>query len=375
MRLKDLCVALDKKAPEKLYAKEGDKVGLFVGDLERDVKKVLTVTDASCDAIEYAIENKVDLILCHHPLFFDPVDRLVTGDILQSKLYKLSHNDVAVFSMHTNLDSVPGGLNDIFADLLGLKNTVPIETKKIKYYMMVCFATEEYKERILKALFEAGAGTKNNYKDVYFEFRGRCHFTATGEAQPLIGIHNEPVDIEETSFSVLVSERDLDRVVETYKKVHPYDVPVYYLAESPECDYLPSIGRIGDLEKELTFEEFRALCLKAFELPYAKCNFNGDMSKKIKRVGLCSGSGMSLFDKACDMGADAYVCGDIKHDWYLHATDRGKIVLDLGHYETECTSSIILADYVKEIDSSIETVNFEVIRGNKLILRMLGERV
>ncbi|MBQ7256548.1 MAG: Nif3-like dinuclear metal center hexameric protein [Abditibacteriota bacterium] len=374
MKLKDLCVALDSKAPEKLYACDGDKVGLFVGDTERDVKKVLTVTDASSDAIDYAIDNNVDMILCHHPFMFEPVGRLTTGDILQNKLYKLVHNDIAVFSMHTNLDSVPGGLNDIFADLLGLKNVVPIETKKVKYYMMVCFATNEYKENILKALFEAGAGAKNNYKDVFFEFKGRCHFTAIGDANPLIGIHNEPVDIEEVSFSVLVSETDLDRVVETYKRVHPYDVPVYYLAESPECDYLPSIGRVGDLEKELTVPEFRELCLKAFELPYARCPFNCDMSKKIKRVGLCSGSGMSLFDKACDMGADAYVCGDIKHDAYLHATDRGKIVLDLGHYETECTSSVVLADYIKDIDSQIETINFEVLRGNKLVLKLSEKR-
>ena len=374
MKLKDLCLALDNKAPEKLYACDGDKVGLFVGDLEREVKKVLTVTDASVDAIDYAAENKVDLILCHHPFMFEPAQRLVTNDILQSKLYKLAHNDIAVFSMHTNLDSVPGGLNDIFVDLLGLKNISPIKTKKIKYYMMVCFAMEEYKDNILRALFEAGAGTKNNYKDVYFEFSGKCHFTATVEAKPLIGIQDKPVSVEETSFSVLVSEIDLERVVETYKRIHPYEVPVYYLAESPECDYLPSIGRVGDLEKELTFEEFRDLCLKAFELPYAKCNFNGDRSKKIRRVGICSGSGMSIFDEACDMGIDAFLCGDIKHDAYLHATDRGKIVLDLGHYETECTSSIVLADYIKEIDDNIEVINFEVIRGNKLVLRMLGER-
>ena len=372
MILKDLCKALNDKAPEKLFCREGDKVGLFVGDENSDVKKIVTATEARSEVIDYAIENKVDMILVHHPFFFGGVERVVTSDILSKKIYKLIQNNVAVYSMHTNLDSVEGGLNDVFAKLLGLKNVIPIERKKIKYYMLIGFVQEEYKEKVLNALFQAGAGSKNNYENVYFNYEGTGHFTAVGEANPLIGVKNQPVSVKEQCFSVLASELILDKVIQTYNEVHPYDVPVYYVAESPECDYVPNLGRVGELPKEMCVEEFTELCKEAFCLPYAKCNFNCDRNLKIKKVGLCSGSGMSIFDKACEMGCDAFVCGDIKHDQYLHATDMGKLVLDLGHYETECTSSIVLADYVKEIDNRIEIINFEEKIGNPLVCKMLS---
>ncbi|MBQ0105414.1 MAG: Nif3-like dinuclear metal center hexameric protein [Armatimonadetes bacterium] len=393
MKLKELCKALDGKAPAKLYAMDHDKVGLFVGDLESDVKKVLTVTDASSDAIDFAAENNIDLILCHHPFMFQPVGRMVYGadgmtaekfapirnveddTVMENKLAKLVKNNIAVFSMHTNLDSVPGGLNDIFCKLLGLKNCVPIETKKEKFYMFIGFVLPEFKEKVLNALFETGAGCKDNYKNVHFDFKGMGNFTPMGEAVPFIGETGRAEKTEEECFSLLVSEFDLDNVAETYKKVHPYEVPVYYVAESPECNYLPSIGRVGDLDEEMSVEDFARYCENAFQIPYVKYSFNCDRNKKIKRVGICSGSGGSMIDEACNMGADAFCCGDIKHDHFLRATDRGIVAFDLGHYETECTSSIVLENYIKDIDENIETVNFEVVRGNKLICRLKNEGV
>lgn len=275
MKLKDLCIALDSKIPEKYYCMDNDKVGLFVGDVDRDIKKVVTVTDSYMDVIDYSIENKADMILCHHPLIFSPVDRITTDDKFQKKLYKLIKNDIAVFSMHTNLDSGPGGLCEIMAKLIGLKNIVPMWTKTIE--------------------------------------------------------------------------------------------------ENGESKTFPNLGRVGDLEKEMTCEEFREMCLEAFQIPYAKCNFNFDQTKKkIKRVCCISGAGGWLLDDACKHNVDAYICGDLMHDDYLKATERDVFLLDIGHYETECTSSIVLANFIKEIDPSIEVVNFEVVRGNKLVKKILG---
>lgn len=373
MKLKDLSIALDNKIPAKYYCMEHDKVGLFVGDVDRDIKKVVTATDASLDVINYSIENNVDMILCHHPFMFDPVDRLTTSDYFQKKLYKLASNNIAVFSMHTNLDSAPGGLCDICCDLIGLKNTHPILTNKIKNYIFMGFVKKEYKDNILKNFFKAGLGSKNDYENVYFNFKTKNSFIAINNSNPLCNIKNEQVISEEEVITILISEFEIDKALKIYMDSSPYDVPVYNIFDNNNYDEYPCIGRVGELEKEMTCEEFRGMCLDAFQIPYAKCNFNFDQTnKKIKRVGVNSGSGMSIFNDACEHNIDAYICGDIKHDQYLYATERDVFVLDLGHYETECTSSIVLANFIKEIDASIEVVNFEVLRGNKLVKKMLG---
>lgn len=375
MKLNDLSIALNNKIPKEYYCMSTDKVGLFVGDVNRDIKKVVTSTDASLDVIDYSIENNVDMILCHHPFMYNPVDRITTDDYFQKKLYKLINNNIAVFSMHTNLDSAPGGLCDICCDLIGLKNTIPIMTNKIKNYIFVGFVQSEYKDAILNKFFEAGLGSKNDYKNVYYNFQTRNGFVAVKDANPLCNIKNKEVISDEEAFVILINEFEIDKALKIYKDNHPYDVPVYNIIDNKNYDEYPCVGRVGELEHEMTCEEFREMCYDAFKIPYAKCNFNFDQkNKKIKRVGVNSGSGMFLFDDACKHNIDAYICGDIKHDQYLHATERNVFVLDIGHYETECTSSIVLADYINEIDSSIEVINFEVLRGNKLVKSILETR-
>lgn len=370
MILKNLCEKLNSFADEKYYKMDFDKVGLFVGEMSNNIKKAVTATDATMEVIDFAIENQADLILCHHPFTFDPMERVTSEDLLQRKVIKLIKNNIAVYSMHTNLDSAPGGLCDIFADLLKLKNVTPVETKKICYYMFVGSALPEHKDMILKAVFEAGAGSKNNYDNVSFEDNVKCVYTPSANADPFIGSSGEKTKTEEVSFSVLVKESDLEIVKAKYLEVHPYEVPVYYIVKSPEYDEIPSIGRVGYLPFEMTCHELAEYCRKAFESDYAKSYFHADKTKKIRKVGVCSGSGKSLLDNVIAMNCDAYLCGDVRHSDFIKAEENNMFLLDLGHYETECTSSVVLEEYLKKSDSSIEVINFEEVRGNRLVKKL-----
>ena len=64
----------------------------------------------------------------------------------------------------------------------------------------------------------------------------------------------------------------------------------------------------------------------------------------ISTFGFCSGGGGGLIDQAIDMGLDAYVCGDVKHDKFIDANNYGLAVFDAGHYHTE----VIVLPYLKE---------------------------
>ena len=104
--------ALDQLAPRSL-AEHWDNVGLLLGNPAQDVNKLLVALDITSAVVEFAIANNFDMIVAHHPLIFKPLKNIRT-DLPQGKmLSSLIKNDIAVFSLHTNLDIARGGINDL----------------------------------------------------------------------------------------------------------------------------------------------------------------------------------------------------------------------------------------------------------------------
>lgn len=74
----------------------------------------------------------------------------------------------------------------------------------------------------------------------------------------------------------------------------------------------------------------------------------GHLDKQIKRIGLCSGSGMSFFDMAIEQGADAYITGDLKYHDAVKAMELEVPVIDAGHYGTEIICRQLFENILKE---------------------------
>lgn len=90
-------------------------------DLNAEVKSVLIALDVTMDTVNYAIENKFDTIISHHPLVFRSQKSLTPLVYTQEKLIKLIKNNVRVMSFHTRLDAVKSGVNDELINTLNLK--------------------------------------------------------------------------------------------------------------------------------------------------------------------------------------------------------------------------------------------------------------
>ncbi|SFA75983.1 dinuclear metal center protein, YbgI/SA1388 family [Clostridium frigidicarnis] len=122
LKIKEFIRYMNLLAPEDL--KESyDNVGFQIGDRECEVKKVLIALDATLEVIKEAKEKEVNLLITHHPLLFKKPSS-ITNDTLQGKkILELIKNDINLYSAHTNLDSVNGGMNDIIMMLLGLKDS------------------------------------------------------------------------------------------------------------------------------------------------------------------------------------------------------------------------------------------------------------
>ena len=111
------------------YMKEDwDNVGLLCGRWEKSVTRILVALDPFRNVIDEAIEQKADLIVTHHPLIFRSGPMAVTEDSETGRnLLTLIEHGIAAINAHTNLDCAPGGINDILAETLGLKDITVID--------------------------------------------------------------------------------------------------------------------------------------------------------------------------------------------------------------------------------------------------------
>ena len=119
MLLREIIDGIESVAPRSAQ-EEWDNSGMQVGDTGREVSSVLLTTDISEDVVNEAVMLGCQLIVSHHPLLFRGLKQ-VCGQTPQARIVEqaIRHN-IAIYSAHTNLDSVEGGINTRLADKLGV---------------------------------------------------------------------------------------------------------------------------------------------------------------------------------------------------------------------------------------------------------------
>lgn len=116
---------------------------------------------------------------------------------------------------------------------------------------------------------------------------------------------------------------------------------------SEECSIpMARIGNINEISSS-DFAHFVAEKLDAF------CRV-ADVGNTIKRVAVCGGAGMDFFDKAVEMGADAYVTGDASHHHFLDAAEKNITLIAAGHFETEFPAILRLMDMISNQFAEVE---------------------
>lgn len=221
MKLNDFIDAMEEIAPASL-AWERDNVGLLIGTGRTQINRILVALDCTSPVVEEAIRIGADLVLCHHPLLFHPVRRVLPDDPNTAAVRRLLQHDIAMFAAHTNLDAADGGVNDCLAAALNLVNT---------------------------------------------------------------------------------------------RKAYP-----------------DPLMRISELAEPMTLSAFSRRCASALN---AEAAVVGDRKRMIRSVVLVGGAGGDLMQQAADLGADAFVTGEITHHEALTALERDQAVITLGHYASE----------------------------------------
>lgn len=292
-----------------------DNSGLILGDKNSEINRVQISLDITDDVINNAIKNKAELIITHHPIIFEGLKKINDSTILGQKILKLIKNGINVYSMHTNLDSAKEGLNDYIVEKLGGKNPKVMSEFLNSVYKMCVHVPDFFLEEALNIL--------NGTKEI--EFLGYEKISYFGDMIE----KNENFKLE------FMGEKEKIYIVfNRLKEKHPNKNPLYELI-SLENRYKTGagLGRIYTLEEQVSLEKYVETIKERLKLDFVKIVKSND--KLIKKIAIINGSGAEFWKKACDMGADLYITGDIKYHTAFDAYEKGLNLIDIGHYESE----------------------------------------
>ena len=306
LNVKNITNFLDTVAPPRL-ACAGDRIGLQIGDPSAPVQRILVTLDVTPEVIRKAVSKKVQLIISHHPLIFNPLEKIDFQHPLGAMIQILIKRDIAVFILHTNLDIAEGGVNDVLAEQYGLtpSKCEPLEvTQREPLYKLTVFVPGDYLESVRQAMGDAGAGHIGNYSHCTFATAGEGTFLGLEGTSPFIGKTGVLERVHEKRVETIVPETKLEAVLSAMRTAHPYEEVAYDVYALHQTGKAYGLGRVG-------------------------------VTKKGERIAVCCGSGGKWMAKASAMGAKRYVVGEAGYHDLLEARARGLTVDVLGHKESE----------------------------------------
>lgn len=121
MKIKEILEALEQFAPLPLQ-EDWDNAGLQIGLTETEVSGALLCLDVNEEIVDEAIRKGCNVIVSHHPLLFRGLKQISDTSMVPRVVIKAVKNDIAIISMHTNMDNALDGVNFKIAEKLGLRN-------------------------------------------------------------------------------------------------------------------------------------------------------------------------------------------------------------------------------------------------------------
>lgn len=125
-KVKNVVDIMESLAPTSLRDSY-DNVGLMVGSRDNTVTNILVALDCTLKVIKEAVEKDCSLIITHHPILFRKPSSVTTDSLIGTKLIELIKNNIDVYSSHTNLDKIQGGINDLIVNILGFEKGTIME--------------------------------------------------------------------------------------------------------------------------------------------------------------------------------------------------------------------------------------------------------
>ena len=127
MKAKEIAQAIEKFAPLSLQ-EQWDNSGFCIGDGESEVSKILVGFDPSLELIQEAVAVGADMVITHHPLIFGGVKKISVSDLVGKTIIEAIRHNIVVYSCHTNMDKVIGGVSGTLASKLALTDVQVLDS-------------------------------------------------------------------------------------------------------------------------------------------------------------------------------------------------------------------------------------------------------
>jgi dinuclear metal center YbgI/SA1388 family protein len=356
MKIKDIAEKIEKITPLKL-AQDWDNVGLLIGDPQQNIKNILLTIDITKDVLAEAKRSKTNLIISYHPVIWDGLKKINQDNIV----HDLIQADIAVFSIHTALDAVIGGVNDGLAEIVGIVDGKPIgdyvESPQGSNYKLVVFIPAESAAKVSNAIFAAGAGTIGNYSNCGFITEGTGTFLPLAGARPAIGKKGKLEKVNEIRFETIVPAEKLNNCIAAMKKAHPYEEPAFDVFKLYDNQSKFGLGRIGKLQRPMHLNKILERIKK--HTGARAFGIIGDQKRLIKTAAVCAGSCGKIIISIIAAKADLYLTGELKHHQALAAQEAGLTCICLSHTVSE---RFILRKLAKQLQKQIGQITIKISR-------------
>lgn len=331
MQVHEITSFLEGLAPLS-YQEDYDNAGLIVGSSNMEVSKALLCLDSTPEVIEEAISEGANLVIAHHPILFSGLKRLNGNTYVERAIISAVKNDIAIYAVHTNLDSVARGVNGKICEKLGLKNCRVLSPRERPYMKLYTYCPTSEAEKIRAALFESGAGHIGDYDECSFNVQGVGTFRGGEGTDPHLGEPGKHQQVEEVRIELIFPVPLKNKLIHALKDVHPYEEPAFDIVSLENSSEQIGFGMIGELEKPQAESDFLQMLKTQMEASHVR--HTELLGRAVKKVAVCGGAGAFLLHIAIKQGADAFVSADFKYHQFFDAD--GKILIaDIGHYESE----------------------------------------
>lgn len=331
MKIKEIISEIERIAPLQ-FQESYDNAGLLVGDSQNSIKAALISLDVTEQVVDEAINKNAGLIITHHPVIFKGLKKLTGQNYNERVVIKAIKNDIAIYASHTNLDSVFGGVNSKICEKLQLKNCKMLQTKADALRKLVVFVPNQQADKVRAAMFEAGAGHIGEYDCCSYNIEGKGSFRASENANPFVGKTGEIHFESEIRVETIYPAHKERKIIRAMIDAHPYEEVAYDIYPLKNTFDNAGMGMLGELEKPAGEEQFLKQLKEIFGTPCIK--HTKLLSRDIKKVAVCGGSGSFLIGDAKKAKADIFITADVKFHQFFDADDQ-LLIADIGHYESE----------------------------------------
>lgn len=308
----DVLERLNKHVPLEL-AEKWDNVGIITKPTQPiKIYSILLTIDLTERIVEEAVKKRVQFIISYHPPIFSPIKRLNPSQWKDRAILMCIEHKITVYSPHTALDAIKGGINDWL-----VSSFMTNEENKIR---PIHYSMDHKSTTNLEVLLTEPPDT------VAQAFKDINNVTMT-ECPNMCGTSS-------TDVRVACDNKTLPEVVEQLAQ-HNYTQVcsrVTQLAPAP----IPGIGmgRIVTFGTPLPLYEVIERTKTHLDLQYIRLALSRKHTRdtKISSIAVCAGSGSSIL-KGCK--ADVWITGEMSHHEVLDAVNSSVTVVLCEHSNTE----------------------------------------